>query len=135
MKYSKITGILAAIVLVTACFLPWTYYPDLDKTFNGFFSEGNAYGRPGKVFIFLTAISILLFLIPRIWAKRANLVIGGLILGYGVKNYLLFTGCYNGVCPEKRIGIFIVLISALLIVVACLLPDLKLKKTGNGGPD
>jgi len=52
MKYSQWIGVIAALLLIGACFMPWAYFPDLDKEFTGFFSQGNIYGKPGKVIIF-----------------------------------------------------------------------------------
>jgi hypothetical protein len=37
MKYSQWTGIVAALLLIAACFMPWAYFPDLGKNFTGFF--------------------------------------------------------------------------------------------------
>jgi hypothetical protein len=125
MKYFNWAGIAASFILISACFLPWTYYPDLDKTFNGFFSQGNAYGRPGKLFLFLCLLAILFFIIPKLWAKRANMGIGGLILAYGIKTYILFTSCYHGDCPGKKPGIYMILFLPVIIMIATLGPDLK----------
>src|SRR5690606_960231 len=41
MKYSQWIGVAASLLLVAACFLPWTWHPDLNKEFTGFFSENN----------------------------------------------------------------------------------------------
>ena len=128
MKYSQSIGVAAALLLVGASFLPWAYFPDLQKEFTGFFSEHNAYGRPGKVFIFLSAIAIVLFLIPRVWAKRANLMVGALTFAFGIKCFLLFGACYRGICPEKRVGLFLVVILPAIMTLAAILPDLKLKE-------
>jgi hypothetical protein len=128
MKYSGWIGIVAALLLIAACFLPWTYYPDLNKTFTGFFSEKNMYGKPGKVFIFFAVLAIVLFIIPRIWAKRLNILITVLTVSFAIKSYLLFTSCYHGNCPGKKEGIFIILIAPVIMVLASVLPDLKLKE-------
>ena len=128
MKKSQWIGIAGALLVIGACFLPWGYYPDLQKEFTGFFSEKNIYGRPGKVLIFFEVIGIFLFLIPRVWAKRANILVSGLAFGFGVKSYVLYTACYRGTCPERRVGIFLVLGGALVVLVASLLPDLVVKE-------
>jgi hypothetical protein len=128
MKYFNTVGIAASCLLIMACFLPWTYYPDLNKTFTGFFSEGNAYGKPGKVFIFLSVLAIIFFIVPKIWAKRANMLVGALILAYGIKTYILFTSCYRGDCPNKKEGIFMILLLPIIMIIATLIPDLNLKK-------
>jgi hypothetical protein len=129
MKYSQWIGIAAALLLIAACFMPWAYFPDLGKNFTGFFSEKNIYGRPGKVLIFFSGIQILLFMIPRVWAKRANIIVSALAIAFGFKSYILYTSCYGGLCPDKKIGIFLVLGATLITLVAALLPDLPVRAT------
>jgi len=127
MKYSQWIGIAAAFLLVGACYMPWAYFPDVGKDFTGFFSENNAYGKPGKIFIFLCCFAVPLFLIPRIWAKRTNLVVCALIFAFSLKTYILYTACYRGICPVKHIGIFLVLLASIIMTAAAALPDVKLK--------
>ena len=111
-----------------ACFLPWAYYPDLKQEFTGFVSYGNAYGKPGKVLFFFSILSICFFIIPRIWAKRANIIVGALVTAFSVKTYLLYVSCYRGTCPSPRVGIFIVVAAALLMTVAAILPNMPIKE-------
>jgi len=129
MKYSQWIGIAAAILLVGVCYMPWAYFPDVGKDFTGFFSETNAYGKPGKIFIFFCCIAVPLFLIPRIWAKRTNLVVCAMTFAFSLKTFILYTACYRGICPEKHIGIFLVLLAPLIMIAAAALPDIKLKDT------
>lgn len=128
MKYSQWIGIAAALLLIAACFLPWAYYPDLQKNFTGFSSERNVYGRPGKVLVFLSVLAIVLLIIPRVWAKRSNMLLGAVILAFSIKCYLLFTACYKGTCPDKKEGIFLILIAPAIMTLAAILPDIKLKE-------
>lgn len=125
MKYSQWIGIAAAVVLVIACFLPWTFHPDLNKNFTGFFSENNDYGKPGKVFTVFAIVATILFLIPRVWAKRWNLLIGALTVAYAIKSFIVFSGCYRGICPTKLAGLWIMLLSAVALLIMTLLPDMK----------
>ncbi|HTQ63329.1 MAG TPA: hypothetical protein VMI12_00950 [Puia sp.] len=127
MKYSTYIGIAAALILIIACFMPWAYYPDLDKNFNGFFSEKNSYGRPGKVFVFLAIAHVVLSVIPTVWAKRFNMFLGVLTVAYGVKTFFLFSGCYRGTCPDIKAGLYLVLISCSTLLIAAVLPSMKLK--------
>ena len=90
MKYSQWIGIAALIILIISCFLPWTYHPDLDKTFTGFFSQNNAYGKPGKVFIFFSVIAALGFIVNRVWAKRMNFFICAVIVAYACRCFIIF---------------------------------------------
>ncbi len=134
MKYSNYIGIAAAIVLIIACFMPWAYYPDLGKDFNGFFSENNNYGKPGKAFLFFSILSIILFIIPTVWAKRFNQFVAVVTIAYSIKTFFLFTSCYAGVCPEKRPGIFLLLLAAFVLLIAAILPRVKIndKKQEQG---
>jgi len=131
MKYSNLIGIAACLILIMACFLPWAYYPDLGKTFNGFYSEGNAYGRPGRTFLFFGVLSAALFLIPRIWAKRVNLLVAAICIAYSIKTFVLFTACYEGTCPVKKAGIFLLMFASVTVLIAAVLPDLKLRSREN----
>jgi hypothetical protein len=127
MKYSMSVGIIAALILIASCFIPWSYFPDIDKTFTGFFSQANAYGKPGKAIIFFSVLSIVLFIIPKIWAKRFNVLVTAITIAYCVRSFVLFTSCSGGVCPEKKVGVFLIVTCSSLMLVASLLPDLKLK--------
>jgi hypothetical protein len=131
MKYSHWIGIAAAVILVLAGFLPWTYHPDIDKTFNGFFSENRAYGKPGKVFVIMSVVTIIFFSIQRIWAKRWNVFICAIVLSYAIRCYIVYSGCYRGICPDKKIGLWVMLLSAILMMVMALFPDVKLRKEGE----
>ena len=128
MKFSQWIGIAACLLLVVSGFMKWTWYPDIHKYFTGFFSENNIYGKPGKIFIYFTTVAIIFFAIPRIWAKRWNLLVCTIIVAYAIKTFILYTSCYRGVCPVKQPGIWVMLVSAVVILLCALLPDLKLKE-------
>jgi hypothetical protein len=127
MRYSNIIGILACLFIIVSCFMPWTFHPDLQKYFTGFYSEQNMYGKPGKLFLIFATISIFLFAIPKVWAKRTNWLMAALTIAYAVKTYFLFTSCYTGICPIKQIGIYLLLTSVAVMFLAALLPDVKVK--------
>jgi hypothetical protein len=137
MKFSALLhriGLAACILLIIACFLPWTYYVDphitteAQRTFTGFFTFENQYGKPGKL---LSTIAIIVFgfmLLPRLWAKRANLFITALGVGYAIKTYILYTSCYNAYCPEKKAGIFLMMVCVIVLLVASAFPDVKMEQ-------
>jgi hypothetical protein len=135
MMFPKIlqrAGIIACIVLVAACFMPWAYYADIHETFTGFYSFQNQYGKPGKFLTLTAIIAFALMLLPKIWAKRANLFVCALGVGYAIKTYILFTSCYNAYCPEKKAGIFIMMLATMLMLISATFPDLKINnQKGN----
>ncbi len=127
LKLLKWIGLTACVVLIIACFLPWTYHEPINKIFTGFFSYQNYYGRPGIYLSFFAIASVVLILLPKIWAKRFHLFFAALTLGYAVKTYILFTSCYNAYCPDKKSGIYLMMVCCIVILVAAIFPDMKLK--------
>jgi hypothetical protein len=129
LKYATYTGIAAALLLIACCFVPWAYYPDIQEYFTGFYSRQNNYGKPGIAFIFLSLIAIVLFLIPKLWAKRTNLFIGVLIFTYALKNYMLYAGSYGGNHPSVKAGLIGMITFSLIILVSSLLSKADVKQT------
>ena len=123
-------GILACITLLISCFLPWAYYNDIHESFTGFYSYGNNYGKPGKFLVIVGGVALLFMLLPRIWAKRVNLFLCALTVGYTIKTYVLFGSCYNNYCPEKLPGIYLMLFSSIVMLAASVFPEIKMR-AGN----
>jgi hypothetical protein len=127
MKYYKQIGLIACVLLVISCFLPWAFYPDLHKSFNGFFSEMDIYGKPGKVFIFFAVISAILILLNKVWAKRTLIFLAAFNVGYLIRTYILYTSCYRAFCPEKQYGLYLLIVGGVLLLIVSFFPNLKLK--------
>ena len=115
-------GVAACIALVASCFMPWAYYADIQQTFTGFYSYKNEYGRPGKFLLFVGLITLIFMLLPKVWGKRINLFLTALGVGYAIKTYILFTSCYNAYCPEKKAGIYLMLIASVIMLAAAIFP-------------
>jgi hypothetical protein len=126
-KYSNWISFTGLALLTIACFLPWTYHADIDRVFTGFFSEKNVYGKPGRALLVLAFLSALCSFLPRVWAKRAGLLVAALNLAYAIKNFLVFGACYQGYCPEKKAGLYLMLFSTILLLVSALFPKGNLK--------
>jgi hypothetical protein len=127
-KILQKAGIIACIILVVACFMPWCYYADINDTFTGFYSYKNQYGKPGKFLTLLGLLGFALMLLPKVWAKRTNLFVCAIAVGYAIKSFILFTSCYNAYCPEKKAGVYLVLITTLIMLLSAMFPDLKIAK-------
>ncbi|MEY2596047.1 MAG: hypothetical protein RI965_1319 [Bacteroidota bacterium] len=122
-RYSKWISLFAFILLLAACFMPWAYYADVDKHFTGFFSEKNIYGKPAKLLLVFAGYTSISSFFKHLWFKRSSLLVGGLNVAYAIKNFLLFGSCYRGYCPEKEIGLYLMLISSVVIFVMSFLPE------------
>jgi hypothetical protein len=130
-RYSKWISLFAFVLLLVACFLPWTYHADVNQDFTGFYSAKNIYGKPAKLLLVFAGIATLCAFVPVLWMKRTALLVGGLNVAYGIKNFLLFGSCYLGYCPEKKIGLFLMLIATILIFLMSFFPDGKVKSKPN----
>ena len=126
-KYLHWLGIAACITLIISCFLPWVHYADINQDFTGFYSYQNQYGKPGKSLVVLGSIILIFMLLPRVWAKRANLFICALVVAYAIKSYILFSSCYNNYCPQKLFSLYLMVFCTLLMLVAAALPKMTIK--------
>lgn len=125
-------SIFTAVALVVSCFLPWTFYPYINTTFNGFnvkpFATGNYYGRAGYPITILTSIFFLLIFVPKLWAKRVNIFIAALLFAYCIRTYIIFTSGLVEGDVEKRIGIFCIVIFSAALLLASVFPYMPAKK-------
>ena len=126
MRYMKWVGFAAAILLVVSCFTPWVFIESRNITVSGIDSTGTNFGKPGYFNLLLTFFFLLCHFIPRIWAKRINLLITALNLGWAIRNYFIISACMGGDCPVKKTGIYLMLLASILMMVSALFPDMKL---------
>jgi hypothetical protein len=131
MRWIKWTGIIAAIVLIIACFMPWVIISSVNITVTGVNATGTNFGKPGYFHFMTTSFFVVFTLIQKTWAKRANLLVTALNMAWAIRNYFMITLCRGGECPEKKIGIYFIVIASVLMLASALLPDLKMdrKKT------
>ena len=125
----KWVGLMAAIGLVTACFFPWVFIESKNILVTGIDATGTSFGKPGYFHFVLAAFYLVFHFTPRIWAKRTNLLIAALNIGWAVRNYFLISACAGGECPEKKAGLYVLLISALVMLIAAFLPNMKIPET------
>lgn len=134
MKYSQTIGIAAALLVIGICFLPWVEVPSLHLVLNGINGKVNnelTFGEQWKAHSFFCVLMIAFFLIPTIWAKRSNIFFAMLHLGWSIKNYILFSMCRSGECPEIKPALYLLLLLAVIIQVMTLLPKLEIKESDN----
>jgi hypothetical protein len=124
-------ALAACLLLIVSCFLPWAYFADIHQHFTGFYSYQNQYGKPGKFLTLVAIIVFVLMLLPKIWAKRMNLFVCALGMGYSIKTYILFASCYNAYCPELKPALFVMIACTILMMIAAVFPDLKLGEKKN----
>jgi hypothetical protein len=124
----KWIGLLAIILLIVSCFTPWVIINSKNIVVSGIDSSGTNFGKPAYAHFILGFFFIIFHFIPKLWAKRWNLLIVALNIAWAVRNYFIISMCREGECPEKKIGLWLVLISSTLMLLAALFPDIKLKE-------
>ena len=134
MKWMKWIGLAAAILLVVSCFITWVVIPSKNIVVTGVSAEGTNYGRPGYFNLLMTSFFVILTFIPRIWAKRLNLLATALNFAWTLRNYFVITACMAGECPQKHSGIYLLMLASAVLLVSSLFPDMKLpdEKTAGG---
>jgi len=136
MRWMKWIGFTAAVVLLVSCFTTWASLPARNISISGVDATGTSFGKPGYFHLVLGSLFIFLHFIPRIWAKRTNLAVTALNLAWAVRNFYLITTCRAGECPEKHTGIYLVMATSVILLIAALFPDMKLpaENIGNEEP-
>ena len=128
MRYMKWIGIAAAILLIVSCFTPWVFIESKNITVSGVDATGTNFGKPGYFHFLMTALFLFLTFTQRIWAKRTNLFVTAINIGWVVRNYFMIAACQGGECPEKKIGIYMIVLSSILMLVSAMFPDMELKE-------
>ena len=124
----KWIGLFAVILLIVSCFLPWVNITSKSIVVSGVDSTGTNFGKPGYTHFVLSFFFIIFHFIAKLWAKRVNLLIVALNIAWAIRNYFIISMCREGDCPEKQIGLWLVLLASILILIAALFPDIKLKE-------
>lgn len=128
LKIVKYLAILAAIVIVIACFLPWVTVESIALTITGMDTGGTNFGKPGYFHIAMAAVFLVFTFLTRIWAKRANLLVVALNLAWAIRNFIMIGACSGGECPSRQAGLWLVLLASLVMFVGALFPDVEMKK-------
>ena len=126
MRYIKWIGLAAAVLLIVSCFTPWVFIESKNITVSGVDSTGTNFGKAGYFHFLLTAFFLICTFIQRIGAKRLNLLITALNLGWAVRNFFIISSCQGGDCPLKKTGLYFMLLASVLMLVSALFPDMKL---------
>ena len=115
--------------------MPWTYYQSIQQTFTGFnvvpFPTGNYYGKAGIPISVISSLILLMIFTPKIWAKRTNLFLAGVLVAYTIRTYIIFTSALFEGEVTKLAGIYLVIIFSIIILVTTLFPNVQMNKKGT----
>lgn len=128
MKHSQLFGIVVTLLLIGACFLPWSYIASENWLITGMNTMGTHYGKPGIIHIALGIVAIICFSIQKLWSKRTNLFICAMNIAWTARNFLLLSTCAAGECAEKKYGLYIIVITSLLMFLMACLPKISVEE-------
>lgn len=126
MRFLKWMGVLAAIVLIITCFMTWVVVHSRNIVVTGIDTTGTNFGKPAYFHFICIFIFLLFTFTGKLWSARANLIVGALNLAWAIRNFFIITMCRSGECPEKKIAIYLVVFTSVVIMVAALFPDIRL---------
>lgn len=130
MRIMNLIGIAAAAISVYACFQPWVIIPEPYIVITGVDASGTNYGKPGYFNLVMTAFFVFFTIVPRVWAKRANLLVVALNIAWTIRNFFLIAQCEAGVCPQKKEGLYLVFFAAIVMLVTAVFPSVRLRDAG-----
>lgn len=128
MRYIKWIGLLSVVLLVVSCFSPWVYIISKGITVSGIDSAGTNFGKPGYAHFVMAVFFIVFHFVQKVWAKRWNLLVVALNLAWAIRNFFIISACEAGECPEKKSGLWFILLASILMLVSALFPDIKLEE-------
>lgn len=102
MKHSKWIGFFAVCILTIAAFQPWIWVPSNNIVITGMHTKGTNFGKPALMNLIVSGVAAILFLIPSVMAKRANLFFCAFNVAWGLRNFVIVSTCRAGECPEKK---------------------------------
>jgi len=122
MKNSPYIGIIFSVLVVISVFMPWVYVSSAGGRLTAMDTGTSNLGKPGILFLFFAVWIIVNMAINRLWSKRVNLALGALLMAWMVRNYILFTHCEAGICPDKRWGLYLNVLACIGTFISILFP-------------
>lgn len=113
MRLMNALAIVFASGCIASCFLPWITVPQTNITLTGIDARAIGFGHPALIHFFFSGIYILFILLNRNWSLRTAFFLQAFNLAWAVRNYISLSACFGGECPEKRIGLYTILLCSL----------------------
>jgi hypothetical protein len=120
MSKARIFGLVSVTIVIISAFLPWLTVESKHIMFTGLSTAGSRFGEPGKLNIIMAVLTGILFLVPGKVAPRFNLFTAAFMAVWAFRNFLLFSRCEMGECPDRGIGLYLSLIAAIAAFICVL---------------
>ena len=116
MQIMRWVSVLIAGLVIAACFFPWVSYNN--EIVSGFNSTVTVWGKPGIMHVFFSSLFIVMVLAGKVWSLRLAFFLGAFNMAWALRNFFMITACEGGVCPEKHLAIYVILLGSLLYIIA-----------------
>ena len=128
MNRNLLITIIFYVALIWICNQPWVHIDSINKSLTGFDTEGTRHGKPAYLHIIFSSLLLIFTIIPKLWAKRINVLFGALNFAWAIKNFMALTKCEAGECPQKLWGIFALMIVSLVLLLTTFFPKIDISK-------
>ncbi len=119
MRFMKLAGILAALIVIISAFFPWVVIESRDLVVSGVDNAGLNYGKRGYWHFVFCGLFIIFSLFRGVEARRVNVFVAAINLAWSLANLLVFK-CEGGECPVKQPALYISILGSVLMMVAVL---------------
>lgn len=116
----KMAALLCAAVLVTACFLPWVHIESKNFVITGVDTTGTNFGKPGYLHFILAGLTVLFLLMNKAITQKISVFFAAFNIAWAVRNFIIISSCQMGDCPEKEIGIYLLIPFSILLLISVL---------------
>ena len=121
MRIKLILSILAIVLLVISCFLPWMTIETKAITISGVNTEPTKFGRPGYFHFLWAGLYLIFLMVNKLWSQRTAVGLAAFNIAWALRNFLLIPACAGGECPTKRAGLYLLLIASFAMFLIPLL--------------
>ena len=118
MRLNVLLSLLVVALLVAACFMPWMTVESKGIEITGVDTRGTSFGKPAYFHFFWAAFFLFFVFFNKVWSKRISLLFAAFNLAWALRNFLLIPACAGGECPVRKIGLYLVLASSVLLFFA-----------------
>ena len=115
MRFTRLLPFIAVALLTISCFLPWLTIESKSITITGMDTTGTSFGKPGYFHFVWGGLYLIFVTIPKVWTQRTAVGFAAFNIAWAVRNFLLLPACQMGDCPTKRYGIYLMLLSSILL--------------------
>lgn len=100
-----------------ACFFPWVVIESKNIVVSGVEAKGTSFGKPGYMHLLMAVLTIVLLLFRNMTTLRISIFLTAFNAAWSIRNYIVISSCYMGICPGKQVALYIVVLASFLLLI------------------